>query len=126
MDSWRPWPSISKTWRAPASHLAAKAARWARKLPTRSRTSPTPPTCNRCKNGWARRPRKRKTDNPMREPDMKPADSCLTERPAWRALAAHYQQMREVHLRKLFADDPGRGERMTIEAAGIFLDYSKN
>jgi glucose-6-phosphate isomerase len=50
----------------------------------------------------------------------------LTERPAWKALEAHYQQVRELHLRELFADDPGRGERMTAEAAGLYLDYSKN
>ena len=47
-------------------------------------------------------------------------------RPAWKALEAHHQKVRELHLRKLFADDPKRGERMTREAAGIFLDYSKN
>ena len=50
----------------------------------------------------------------------------LTERPAWKALEAHYQQVRELHLRKLFADDPGRGERLTAEAVGLYLDYSKN
>jgi glucose-6-phosphate isomerase len=50
----------------------------------------------------------------------------LTARPAWKALEAHYDQVRELHLRTLFADDPGRGERMTAEAAGIYLDYSKN
>ncbi len=50
----------------------------------------------------------------------------LTRRPAWKALSTHYKQIREVHLRKLFADDPTRGERLTAEAAGIFLDYSKN
>jgi glucose-6-phosphate isomerase len=47
-------------------------------------------------------------------------------RPAWKALEAHHQKVRELHLRKLFADDPQRGERMTAEAVGIFLDYSKN
>jgi glucose-6-phosphate isomerase len=47
-------------------------------------------------------------------------------RPTWKALEAHHQKVRELHLRKLFADDPKRGERMTREAAGIFLDYSKN
>jgi glucose-6-phosphate isomerase len=47
-------------------------------------------------------------------------------RPAWKALEAHHQKVRELHLRKLFADDPRRGERMTAEAVGIFLDYSKN
>jgi glucose-6-phosphate isomerase len=50
----------------------------------------------------------------------------LPDRPAWKALEAHSQKMRDVHLRRLFADDPGRGERLTAEVAGIFLDYSKN
>ncbi|MGA2028387.1 MAG: glucose-6-phosphate isomerase [Syntrophobacteraceae bacterium] len=50
----------------------------------------------------------------------------LNERPAWKALEAHYQQVRELHIRKLFGDDPGRGERMTAEAVGLYLDYSKN
>jgi glucose-6-phosphate isomerase len=45
---------------------------------------------------------------------------------AWRALEDHHATMQGVHLRKLFADDPERGERMSVEAAGIFLDYSKN
>jgi glucose-6-phosphate isomerase len=50
----------------------------------------------------------------------------LIERPAWAALQAHYQQIAPLHLRKLFAEDPQRGERFTLEAAGIYLDYSKN
>jgi glucose-6-phosphate isomerase len=50
----------------------------------------------------------------------------LTERQAWKALGEHYQVIRGLHLRQLFADDPRRGERLTAEAAGIFLDYSKN
>jgi glucose-6-phosphate isomerase len=50
----------------------------------------------------------------------------LTKRKAWKALQTHYKQVRELHLRNLFADDPTRGERMTVEAAGLFLDYSKN
>ncbi|PPQ28054.1 glucose-6-phosphate isomerase [Rhodopila globiformis] len=45
---------------------------------------------------------------------------------AWKALATHYQQIKDVHLRQLFADDPGRGERLTAETGGIYLDYSKN
>jgi glucose-6-phosphate isomerase len=49
-----------------------------------------------------------------------------TERPAWEALKAHYEEVRGLHLRKLFADDPRRGEQMIGEAAGIHLDYSKN
>jgi glucose-6-phosphate isomerase len=50
----------------------------------------------------------------------------LAERQAWNALAAHYQSVRELHLRQLFADDPTRGERLTAEAVGLYLDYSKN
>jgi glucose-6-phosphate isomerase len=50
----------------------------------------------------------------------------LTERQAWKSLATHYQAVRNVHLRTLFADDPKRGERLTLEAAGLYLDYSKN
>jgi len=46
--------------------------------------------------------------------------------PEWQALEAHYQKMRDVHLRTLFADDAQRGERLTAEALGIYLDYSKN
>ena len=50
----------------------------------------------------------------------------LTERPSWKALQSHRDKIRDLHLRALFADDPKRGERLTAEAAGIFLDYSKN
>jgi len=54
------------------------------------------------------------------------ATPALTRRPAWRALAAHYQQLRDVHLRDLFAADPNRGERLVAEGAGLYLDYSKH
>jgi len=57
---------------------------------------------------------------------MKKSIKPLTKRPAWKALTAHYKTVRTLHLRQLFADDPGRGERMTAEAAGLYLDYSKN
>ena len=57
---------------------------------------------------------------------MTAAIPVLTARPAWQALDAHHRQVREVHLRQLFADDPTRGERMTAEAVGLYLDYSKN
>ena len=50
----------------------------------------------------------------------------LRERPAWKALEQHYAEIAGVHLRQLFADDPGRGERLTAEASGLYLDYSKN
>jgi len=56
---------------------------------------------------------------------------AITKRPAirhqaWRALSAHYKKVREIHLRQFFADDPKRGTRMTAEALGLLLDYSKN
>ena len=54
------------------------------------------------------------------------ATSPTVERPAWKALEAHYQKVRKLHLRQLFADDSTRGERLTAEAVGIYLDYSKN
>src|SRR5215471_56631 len=57
---------------------------------------------------------------------MNPTIQPLTERQAWNALAAHQQKVRELHLRQLFAEDPTRGERMTAEAVGFYLDYSKN
>jgi glucose-6-phosphate isomerase len=50
----------------------------------------------------------------------------LTATPAWKALLSHHAQIKDVHLRKLFADDPGRAERFSVEGAGLFLDYSKN
>jgi glucose-6-phosphate isomerase len=49
----------------------------------------------------------------------------LTSRPEWKALAAHHETMRDVHLRELFAKDSQRGERLVAEAAGLYLDYSK-
>jgi glucose-6-phosphate isomerase len=56
----------------------------------------------------------------------KQAPKPLAKLKAWRDLQNHFKQVRELHLRNLFADDPQRGERMTAEAAGLFLDYSKN
>ena len=50
----------------------------------------------------------------------------LTSLPAWRALSAHADSMRDVHLRTLFANDASRGERLVAAAAGLYLDYSKN
>jgi len=50
----------------------------------------------------------------------------LTKRPAWKALTAHHRKVKDLHLRALFAEDPRRGKRLTAEAVGIYLDYSKN
>src|SRR6201985_2536825 len=50
----------------------------------------------------------------------------LRERKAWQALERHYEEISGRHLRDLFAEDPGRGERLTAEAVGLYLDYSKN
>jgi glucose-6-phosphate isomerase len=52
--------------------------------------------------------------------------SVLRGRPAWTSLEKHYHEMKGLHLRQLFAEDPRRGERFAVEAAGIYLDYSKN
>ncbi|UVK49557.1 glucose-6-phosphate isomerase (plasmid) [Mesorhizobium sp. AR07] len=50
----------------------------------------------------------------------------LTELPAWKALLTHYQEVRVLHLRQLFADDPQRGTQFAVDACGLYLDYSKN
>ena len=50
----------------------------------------------------------------------------LRQRPAWKALEAHHAKVKDLHLRRLFADDPRRGERLTAEAIGMYLDYSKH
>jgi glucose-6-phosphate isomerase len=55
-----------------------------------------------------------------------PESLSLTQGAAWQALQAHHRQLESLHLRQLFAADPGRGERLALEAAGIYLDYSKN
>lgn len=57
---------------------------------------------------------------------MKTASPSLTGRPAWKALETHHAKIRDLHLRELFANDVKRGERLTTQAVGIFLDYSKN
>jgi glucose-6-phosphate isomerase len=57
---------------------------------------------------------------------MNSAIAPLTKRPAWSALLAHHKAIAPLHLRKLFTDDPARGERLALAAAGLYLDYSKN
>lgn len=54
------------------------------------------------------------------------SNESLTSSPVWQALQTHYHDIQKVHLRDLFRDDPERGERLIVEAAGIYLDYSKN
>jgi glucose-6-phosphate isomerase len=56
----------------------------------------------------------------------RPITPLLCNRAAWALLAQHYQKLKDVHLRQLFAEDPARGERLTAEAVGLYLDYSKN
>ena len=53
-------------------------------------------------------------------------DATLTAMAEWEALEAHYGSLEDQSLRNLFAGDPGRAERFAVEAAGLFLDYSKN
>jgi glucose-6-phosphate isomerase len=57
---------------------------------------------------------------------MTPHISPLMQLPAWDQLKTHHQSIAALHLRKMFADDPARGERLALEAAGIYLDFSKN
>jgi glucose-6-phosphate isomerase len=58
--------------------------------------------------------------------DRAPSVRPLRLRPAWTSLQTHFQKLKGVHLRQLFAEEPRRGERLAVEAAGIYLDYSKN
>ena len=65
----------------------------------------------------------------MNSPDVasvRPAPKPLRSRAAWRALTMHHAEIGQAHLRELFAADTGRGRRLTLEAAGLYLDYSKN
>jgi glucose-6-phosphate isomerase len=62
----------------------------------------------------------------MATPVQPPAKKRAVKRSAWKALAAHYKTVSHLHLRQLFADDPDRGQRMAVEAVGLYLDYSKN
>jgi glucose-6-phosphate isomerase len=57
---------------------------------------------------------------------MTGSSASLTRLPEWATLQEHYQKIKEVHLRQLFADDPKRGERLTAEAVGLYFDYSKH
>src|SRR5258706_1463725 len=57
---------------------------------------------------------------------MKTSIAPLTTQSAWQELKTHYAKVRDLHLRQLFAEDPQRGERLTAEAVGIYLDYSKH
>jgi glucose-6-phosphate isomerase len=62
----------------------------------------------------------------MTNPEQPGANRPAMNRQAWEALDAHYKKSSKLHMRQLFADDPKRGERMAIEAVGLYLDYSKN
>lgn len=61
----------------------------------------------------------------MDQPVTAQSSIALTSRPQWRALQQHAEQLCRLHLRELFAADPARGERLNVEAAGLYLDYSK-
>src|SRR5215469_17665142 len=67
--------------------------------------------------------RSRTDTSEERTPDV---STPLRSRPAWAALAEHHEKIKDLHLRDLFASDADRGERLTAEAVGLFLDYSKN
>ena len=85
----------------------------------------------RCSDAAASSFRNRRAERSERTPQMAARSETSRTRStskhaAWQALEDHYETMRDLHLRNLFADDPTRGERMTAEAAGVYLDYSKN
>ena len=67
-----------------------------------------------------------KEQEEWKQPKREPSRVRPSGVPPWKALESHYKKIRKLHLRKLFADDPTRGERLTASAAGIELDYSKN
>src|SRR5882672_383272 len=62
----------------------------------------------------------------MTNPEQPSAKRPAINRQAWDALDAHYEKASKLHMRQLFANDPKRGERMAVEAVGLYLDYSKN
>ena len=66
------------------------------------------------------------TPSNIKLPTNSPSVIPASELPAWKALKAHHSELRKLHLRDLFRSDPNRVERFTAEAAGIYLDYSKN
>ena len=70
--------------------------------------------------------RRTRTPEPTSEFKQSVRVPPLRNRPAWKLLEKHHQKFKSVHLRDLFSDDRGRGEKMAIEAAGLYLDYSKN
>src|SRR5438067_512918 len=91
-----------------------------------SRTSPTM-SCRRCASSSAATPRSRRWERAA-ERSMA-ADVTMTpisQTTEWKALQAHHDEVRDVHLRQLFAEDPSRGERLALEVEDLFLDYSKN
>ena len=53
-------------------------------------------------------------------------EKTAVQQKSWKALESHYKKVSKLHLRELFAEDPERGKRMAVEAAGLYLDYSKN
>jgi glucose-6-phosphate isomerase len=65
-------------------------------------------------------------ESPMPSSPTSSSSVTLTERPAWKALQAHFETIRDVHLRTLFGHDAQRGERMAVEAEGLYFDYSKH
>jgi len=70
------------------------------------------------------RPTNRKSPSPKQNGTK--STQPLTKRKAWKALAAHFKEVKDLHLRDLFAADPKRGEELSLQAVGLYLDYSKN
>src|SRR5215470_14888650 len=96
-----------------------RASTWTRSPRSCSATAPprsSPPGRSSSRASW------RRAATSGRQADM----SKLTERPSWKSLRDHHARIRGVHLRQLFADDKTRGERLTVEGVGLYLDYSKH
>lgn len=77
-------------------------------------------------NPQLRKSAARRRSRPRQQPELDPTMPKLTQSPAWQALAAHYQALKQAHMRDLFMPDPARFDKFSLGAAGLSLDYSKN
>src|SRR5579863_8568386 len=100
---------------------------WPSSFSARARSPSSSPGTNCWLVSWTRAPSLRRPAKFAKgDPGMAAKPVPLTQRAAWKALGEHYQKVRNVHLRSMFADDPKRGERFAVEGVGLYLDYSKH
>ena len=118
---------------APRCRIGANAMRF-RRVPSVGKRARRSPRLSQVREGEAggqdRQERRRQARDAQAQGDLREEEAMtptsLTARPAWQALRAHYQAVASRTLKDLFAADPSRGTRLTLDAAGIYLDYSKN